>query len=190
MCVIDSDVEWLFIMLFICFPQSNVPFYHYKHQQPNAWFSFLVGRGSSNTKVFRSSSDTLSLSLSLSLSLFFFFFLFSPTGLCIFVIGEVTGLFTIRIHLLLPNFLLLANSVLLEKIKNEIKEKKSGPTTPVRYCRTSGTVGSGIAKFNCIIWIASSHNTSRPMIFLNCLLANSFKNAAHMLFKEVQLKIF
>ena len=44
-------------MLFICFPQSNVPFYYYKHQQPNAWFSFLVGRGSSNTKVFRSSSD-------------------------------------------------------------------------------------------------------------------------------------
>ena len=44
-------------MLFICFPQSNVPFYHYKHQQPNAWFSFLVDRGSSNTKVFRSSSD-------------------------------------------------------------------------------------------------------------------------------------
>ena len=25
--------------------------------KPNAWFSFLVGRGSSNTKVFRSSSD-------------------------------------------------------------------------------------------------------------------------------------
>ena len=31
----------------------------------------------------------------------------------------------------------------------KIKEKKSGPTTPIRYCRTSGTVGSGIAKFNC-----------------------------------------
>ena len=36
---------------------ERVPFYHYKHQQPNVWFSFLVDRGSSNTKVFRSSSD-------------------------------------------------------------------------------------------------------------------------------------
>ena len=44
----------------------------------------------------------------------------------------------------------MANLVLLERIKNEIKEKKLGPTTPFRYCRTSGTVGSGIAKFSCI----------------------------------------
>ena len=44
----------------------------------------------------------------------------------------------------------MANLVLLERIKNKIKEKKSGPTTPVRYCQTSGTVGSGLAKFNCI----------------------------------------
>ena len=45
----------------------------------------------------------------------------------------------------------MANSVLLERTKNEIKEKKSGPTTPFRYSRTSGTVGSGIAKFNCTL---------------------------------------
>ena len=44
-------------MLFICFPQSNVPFLQLQSSKPNAWFSFLVGRGSSNTKVFRSSSD-------------------------------------------------------------------------------------------------------------------------------------
>ena len=51
----------------------------------------------------------LSLSLSLSLSL---------TGLKIFVIGEVPSLLAARIHMLLPNFPLIANPVLLEEIKN------------------------------------------------------------------------
>ena len=58
----------------------------------------------------------------------------------------------------------MANSVLLERIKNRIKEKKSGPTTPVRYCRTSGTVGSGIAKFNCILKCPNNNQTYTQII--------------------------
>ena len=40
----------MFIYSF-CFSQT-CRFHNYKHQQPDAWFSFLVGRGSSNTKYF------------------------------------------------------------------------------------------------------------------------------------------
>ena len=53
-------------------------------------------------------------------------------------------------HADLPNFSIQADPVLTESFYKEIKEKKQGPMKSFRYCWVSVTLGSVIAKFNCI----------------------------------------
>ena len=49
------------------------------------------------------------------------------------------------------NFPLLPYPLLTDFCYNEIRKKKSGPGVTIRYTAISVTLGSGIAKFYCIM---------------------------------------
>ena len=66
-------------------------------------------------------------------------------------------------HADLPNFLLQADPVLTEFIYKELKERKQGPMKSFHYCWVSVTLGSVIAKLNCIIKISFPRRAEGPL---------------------------